>query len=103
MRLWNAKTGEELKRIEYPGAVRQVLISVDGARLFAEWESRDPSRVGVTLSDTKSGRKILERPAWGEIVGFTPDGKQFLLVDDKGKPESLWDAETGKSLRQYNK
>ena len=121
--LWDVKTGKEIRRFQIPGVdpmsgdqMHQMIISRDGKRLITSCQvSRrgggGPERIEM-LWDLQSGQLIKEfdeyprtvngayRPG-GKIVGFSPVDETFITVEDE-KPLALWDAATGKIIRQYN-
>jgi WD40 repeat protein len=115
-RLWDARSGRELRRFTHPGAVDQLLLNSDGSRLLTHWGYGVTAPPGlahrqcVSLWDAASGREIrrfcdentptMTWQVWG-IVGFSPDGKTIPIVGLSGKPVSLWNASTGELIRSY--
>jgi len=122
-RLWAASSGKELRRFEEQGrsdtrGILSVAFSPDSSRILTGSEDRTAS-----LWDAATGRLILVLPAeserlkldeLGQAVGmeeseghhsqvtsvaFSPDGG-LLLTGDFDRAARLWDAATGKQLRE---
>lgn len=114
VRLWDAATGRLLRRFQLegkePGYVRNLAFSADGHTLVAcrhqgmlqFWDAASGDQRGaVQLRDG-------ERPvkdAYFYYLHITADGKQVATLDRVFVPRSasrlaLWDAATGKLLRQ---
>lgn len=103
VRLWDPKTGMEVARFKNPGPVRDALLNCTGNRLIVKWSARRDvyGASDASLWDVESARELLRMDeSTGKLVGFTPDGKQFVTTRGV-KPAALWDAETGDLVRQY--
>lgn len=104
VRFWDAETANEVGKIEYPGSVWQILVNEDGKRVLAHWRAEKENRItrGITLSASETGHEILQQTSddAGEVVGFSPDGKQLLEVQ-LGKPVGVRDAGSGKVIKYF--
>lgn len=104
IRLWSADSGREIRRLVNPGPVIDAILSADRRRILARWhvDANNTRTSGASLWDAESGREMMQVPVGGlgEIVGFSPDGATFMVVEN-GQCASLWDAETGKIIREY--
>ena len=99
IRIWEAATGKQRRRIVHDGWVRAVALSPDGSQLVSS--SLDDT---VCLWDVATGRKIYQLAGHGQVGGhraiaFTADGKSFLSWGDD--MYSRWDARTGKALSEH--
>ena len=97
VRIWDAATGIERRRLPHGNWVRAVAVSPDGR--FLASSSLDNS---VRLWDIASGKEIYKLPGHGLLggrrtVGFTPDGRRFLSYGDDLYLR-IWDVRTGKVL-----
>lgn len=121
-RLWDARSGRELRRYEHPGGVEAMLVSRDGTRLLTRWAfppdyPEDSHGQGgcASLWDVESGREIrrfcpeLDKVGLGiswqrnGLVGFSPDGGSIAVVTPSGIPAALFNAHTGELIRQYRR
>jgi len=103
VRLWDAKTGAELKRFTHPGEVKYALISADGARILAKWETvglNSQRNYYATLWDAQSGAEIKQFPLRqnSSIAILSPSGDQILVTTDR---TTLLDAKTGNIIHEY--
>src|SRR5262249_18281440 len=99
--LWDHHSGRLLHRFLGRNApLPTVLFSTDGALLVA-LENIRPQSI-LRRWETATGKELPPRPIaeGGSLVAFTPDGKGIL---SKGAQQTihLWDAATGKSIRQF--
>ena len=96
VRLWNARTGQVLKRlIGHGGDVNSVAFSPDGQTLASG--SRDDT---VRLWDTKTGEHLNTLTGHTNSVNsvaFSPDG-QTLASGSRDDTVRLWDTKTGEHL-----
>ncbi len=99
VRLWDAATGTERRRLPHGHWVRAIAVSPDGQ--FLASSSLDDS---VRLWDISSGKEVYKLPGHGlhgsrRTVGFTPDGRRFLSYGDDLYLR-IWDVRTGKALTE---
>ncbi len=97
MRLWDAETGKELKRLEgHTGGVLAAVFSPDGKRaLSCGWDRT------VRLWDLESGQELkrLEGHTDGvRRVAFSPDGRR-ALSSSFDLTLRLWNLETGEVVK----
>jgi serine/threonine protein kinase/WD40 repeat protein len=93
MRLWDLKTGKELRLFKHQAAVDTVGFSPDGRRALSSC-SEDG---GTTrLWEVQTGKEL--RRFAGALAAFSPDGRHALTLD--GWLIRLWDVDSGKELRQ---
>ncbi len=96
VRIWDAATGTERRRLPHGHWVRSIAVSPDGQ--FLASSSLDNS---VRLWDISSGKEVYKLPGHGlnggrRTVGFTPDGRRFLSYGDDLNVR-IWDVRTGKA------
>jgi RNA polymerase sigma factor (sigma-70 family) len=103
--IWELETGVELIKNTFLAARRSNSdfgVSADGRRIavVGPYGSGD-----VYVWDWQSGKEphTLKTDSKGIPRGVTvsPDGKQLALLDDKGGPIRLFDADNGKLLREF--
>jgi len=106
-RLWNTKTGEDLKQFVHWGSVYSVLLSNDGKSLFTGWSdsSTIPFPVQGALWDVETGKDVMELQRYDEFVGFSPDGSRFLTRQNvknvlDGHSATWFDSSTGKAIER---
>ena len=98
VRLWDARTGQELRSLEgHTAPVNAAIFSADG-RLIAS-QSLDHR---VLLWDAASGQELrrfqlASDDTWG--IAFSPNS-QLIAAGDKNLAR-LWDAQTGQELRSF--
>jgi WD40 repeat protein len=100
VRLWDAATGRERRRLDHPAAVWCVAWAADGKSLAAGCENG-----AVSLWDAATGQErhrlnghlgLVARVAW------SPDGKTLASGGSDGTVR-LWDAAAGKELRTFGR
>lgn len=100
LRLWDWKTGTELRRFEGEKALwLRLAFSPDGKRLIGA--SKTHPR--IQFWDTSSGEEssALKEPSGGTLnLALAPDGKTLATVSGDGKTLRLWEVATGKEVRQ---
>lgn len=108
--LCDAKSGDEIRQYTIPGPedgwrVDKIALSHDGKRLVVQYIAPTSSgtKINVALWNTDTGEIIKEfgkedAMVWQTVVGFAPEGENFMLFDKNGKPE-LYDGATGKRLK----
>jgi WD40 repeat protein len=99
VRIWDAASGIERRRLVHRAWVRAIAISPDGG--FLASSSLDNS---VHLWEISSGKEIYNLPGHGMLggqrtVGFTPDGQRFLSYGDDLYVR-IWDVRTAKALTE---
>ncbi len=98
VRLWNARTGQEIRRFKgHAKVVRSVALSPDGALLLTG--SADKT---ARLWDTFSGRELLQLKGHTQPVtaaAFSLDGA-WLATGSEDMTVRLWNAEGGREIRQ---
>ncbi len=99
VRLWDAATGIERRRLQHGHWVRAIAVSPDGR--FLASSSLDNS---VRLWELSSGKDVFKLPGHGlqggrRTVGFTSDGSRFLSYGDDLYLR-IWDRRTGKALTE---
>src|SRR5262249_3838114 len=97
VRIWDAATGIERRRLPHGNWVRAVAISPDGR--FLASSSLDDF---VRLWSLPDGKEVFKLPGHGRYgghrtVGFTPDGRRVLSYGDELYLR-IWDVKTGKVL-----
>src|SRR5439155_14932157 len=99
IRLWNTRTGKELRRFTALGrSFSFVAYSTDGKLVAA------PSNHAVCLWDTGSGTPLLDRDGHREQISslhFTRDSKTLISVDRRDEIRS-WDRVTGEQARRHD-
>jgi WD40 repeat protein len=103
--LWDTATGQMLRRVALDAAVNSVAIAPDGTIWLVGgggYVFRDGALVeqaqAVALLDAQTGQEI--RRIAGNRGVFAPDGKQ-ILTNGKDGTALLFDAATGRQLREY--
>ncbi len=99
IRLWDAKTGKEIR--QFPGTVRlsAAKFSPDGKLIVTSLRTED-----LRLYDTETGnevRRFAPNLAGTEVV-FSPDGKTVASsnpIDENDSAIRLWDVATGKLVQ----
>ncbi len=97
VRVWDAASGTERRKLPHGHWVRAIAVSPDGR--FLASSSLDDC---VRLWDLPTGKEIYKLPGHGlhggsRTVGFTADGRRFLSYGDDVNVR-IWDVRTGKAL-----
>lgn len=104
VRVWDSDTGEETQRLQHPegGPIVDGAISADAQRVLTKWRSRDLQDpvIRVSLWNVQTGQEIrqTELRKNSNIAIFSPDGSRVLTTSRR---TTLWQAETGTLVRQY--
>jgi WD40 repeat protein len=100
MRLWDAKTGQEIRRFAgHTKLIHDVAFSPDG-KLCVSCSSYGDRTLRVF--DWASGKELLSIPQPGDLQrgAFLPDGRGFLTTCADGVLY-LWDVRTGQKLHSF--
>jgi WD40 repeat protein len=100
MRLWDAKTGQEIRRFAGPtGRIHEVAFSPDGKRCASCGAFGDNT---LRVFDTASGKELFSIPNPGPLGhgAFLPGGQQFLTTCGDGDLY-LWDLRNGQKLHSF--
>jgi Tol biopolymer transport system component len=100
VRIWDAATGKQRRKLQHGHWVRAIAVSPDGRLLVSS--SLDDS---VRLWDLDTGKEIYRLPGHGalggrRLVSFTSDGKRFLSWGDDFYLR-VWDVATGKAVQEH--
>jgi WD40 repeat protein len=98
VRLWDLRTGRELRRFDHSGPVRSLTLTADGRRCLSA--SHDGT---ARLWDVETGQEV--RRFLGTAGGFLyaallPDQRR-MVAGGAGGTVFLWDLETGRELRRF--
>jgi WD40 repeat protein len=101
IRLWDAATGMQQRRLEQEGWIRALALSPDGTKVVSNCLLDD----SVSLWEVATGRRIFQLPGHGRLggrraAGFTLDGKSFLSWGDDMYLRK-WDLRTGKAVSEH--
>ena len=102
-RLWDAQTGQEVRRFPMVGPYGTVAYSPDGQYVVTSAQSAVDGTTTFILWDVQTGREV--RPFAGhpdQVDGtiFSPDGR-YLLVGNNDKSAGLWEVQTGQKVQSY--
>jgi uncharacterized protein with WD repeat len=87
-RIWDAKSGKELVKLEGLGSVRSVAFSPDGGRLSTAADD-------VKVWDSESGKELVKLEGLDYFsVAFSPDGSRLATGTHDGTVD-VWDAKSG--------
>jgi WD40 repeat protein len=90
-RIWDAKSGKELVKLEGLGSVRSVAFSPDGRRLSTAADD-------VKVWDSESGKERVKVEGLDYFsVAFSADGRRLAAGFHDGTVD-VWDIESGKQL-----
>jgi WD40 repeat protein len=104
--LWDRATGHKLQQITLagllipPGCLR---FSANGKRLYGSSRYSQPDQVYAWDVQTgKDTRDVPRLPQQARALGYSPDGREVLLLDQK-RDVVRWDVEAGKERGRYPK
>ena len=90
VRVWDAKSGAEIRRFEGPDAIKFVTFSPDGKRILF------PSERILHYWDIETWKEIEIDQPHGRIAAFSPDGRIFAYILG-GSYLNFWNFETWKN------
>ncbi len=97
LRIWNAKTGEQVRSVMLADAAWSVAFSPDGASIAVGGQTKS----SVLMFDVATGqvRQVLvgEGPGTGRVA-YSPDGSMIAAASNEGVI-SIWSSESGSLLR----
>ncbi len=108
VKLWETASGQLIRSLRGPAGLPTCLrFSSDGLRLAAGSATAIKAKVrpGVKVWQVATGEELgtVTENHWGQAnVVFSPDGQQFATVNEWTTTLSLWDAATGREIRQVN-
>jgi WD40 repeat protein/serine/threonine protein kinase len=92
-KVWDAKTGQELRSLKLKGPVNNIVFSLDGKRLAGITEDKT-----LKLWDSEAGDEILTLKGAAGSVAFSSDGKRVVSGSDDATVAKVWDVPTGEDL-----
>jgi len=109
MRLWEVKTGRELKRWEFQTSIRRVEFSEDGKQLLGVTEKRTGQLSNIFVYDIKQDveaeqsseptlRIVVEELPRVTVAGFSYLNEYIITGHDNGCV-AQWDAKTGELIQ----
>jgi WD40 repeat protein len=100
VRLWDAKSGRELKRWQLPYGATDARFHPDGTRFL----SVEPGSVKIWTITAEAVRQLpVSRGSWIIDAAFSPDGK-FVAAGNTGNGfgAAVWDVLSGKQLQSFD-
>jgi WD40 repeat protein len=92
--IWDVASRKKLHEIT--GERCKVALAPDGETIAVEANDRQ----SIEVTNVASGRRQCRLPTGALFFGFTPDSKAVIAAS-KGQPPCLWDATSGKQIRQF--
>jgi WD40 repeat protein len=105
--IWDRATGRKLREI--PVASRtlppyHLRFSPDGKRLYGSlWYGPDRRLLAWDVQTGADARDIPRLPAQARALGYSPDGREVILLVQQEKEIVRWDIEKGEELGRYPK
>ncbi|MHC5538241.1 WD40 repeat domain-containing protein, partial [Singulisphaera rosea] len=101
IRVWNVKTGEEVRKMKHGHGVMAVAAFPDSRRvLTASWDET----IGVW--DLETGQQLRRicgvADNFGARVAIAPDGRRALFGTEHDHAVRLWDLETGEEIERFD-
>lgn len=102
-RLWDVRTGQEIKKFDLENPVKLVAFSPDGRYVLTGDEQNRGAAFRVQVWDSQTGEKIHEviPPASIYTAIFSPDGETAMLGCDDSTLR-IWDWQTGQITRSLS-
>ena len=101
VRVWDLKTGKQLRSFKTHDGGAIVAFSPDGRRALSVTES-SRAEPKTRLWDVETGKELLAlKMPKDQPVALSPDWRQCFCVSEEGG-SSLWDLVTGKKVRDLN-
>jgi serine/threonine protein kinase len=98
LKVWDAQTGQELRKFTLNGDANYMFFSPDGQRLASGSDGEHKVRVW----DTQTGQELFTLKGGGRRVVFSQDGKRLASSSEgssePGREVRQWDARTGQEL-----
>ena len=115
MSLLDVKSGKEIRQFAIPKSflisdsewqADEIALRHDGKRLVVQYiaPTRSGTKIIVALWNINTGvfiKQLVNEDTmlyWQTVVGFSPEGENFMLIDKNGRPE-LFDGNTGRRLK----
>jgi WD40 repeat protein len=97
VKVWNPRTGEEIRTIEVNSPVKSIAVNPTSDRIVVGTCSN------ITEVFDLSGKRVLHLHPTdaGTSVAFSPNGK-WIGVGGWGRRVQLWTADTGEKVRDFN-
>ena len=101
-RLWEVQTGQQIREFDQGTFVGRTLFSPDGKLILTNGFNNV-----AHLWNAQTGQKLLDysgHPVGGGLAdpAFSPDSRYVLTTDQNGGTAQLWEAQTGKLIRQFD-
>ena len=99
-RIWNAETGQEVRVLGHQEEVNSAAFSADGRRIVT---ASSDKTARIWNAETGQEVRVLGHQEAVSSVAFSADGRRIVTATASygGSPQ-IWDAETGKKLRQLS-
>jgi WD40 repeat protein/Flp pilus assembly protein TadD len=105
VRVYDARTGQEVMTIKGPASLHSVVFSPDGSRLVAVPDSKFVTDGMMRMYDTRTGQETLalKAPMLLYRPVFSPDGSRLAILSsiNAGEKITLWEAP--RNLEEYQR